>query len=162
MADDHPEIVDKLTAAIVNWYAVNPNGVSRDFDAWMADPAFGLDPANRGFAHDPDGDGIPNGVEAWLGTHPGAKSRSFFALEPGGEITTFKHGRNFNPPAGLAASYQWSPNLVDWYAADGLDGPGDGTTVNSSGESLAETTTVVTTSNSPLDQLFLRLRVTGE
>jgi hypothetical protein len=30
------------------------------------------------------------------------------------------HPQNENPPSDLAGFYQWSPNLVDWYAGEVL------------------------------------------
>jgi hypothetical protein len=40
-----------------------------DFNSWIDD--FGLAPADQDFADDSDNDGLENGLEAWLGTHPG-------------------------------------------------------------------------------------------
>jgi hypothetical protein len=36
-----------------------------DFSTYISNPAFGLSAAQQGFAQDPDGDGIPNGLE-WI------------------------------------------------------------------------------------------------
>lgn len=159
---DNPEIVSDLTSAIVNWYAVAPNDVPRDFDAWIADPAFGISLADRGFNLDLDGDGLPNGVEAWLGTHPGVWTPAFLHLETDGLTTTFCHPQNINPPTGLSGTYHWSPNLVDWYASDNLDGPGNGVTLNSSSTTIEATTKVTTTSSQPFQKLFLRIKVSQE
>ena len=159
---DNPEIVSDLTSAIVNWYAVAPNEVPRDFDAWIADPAFGISLADRGFNLDLDGDGLPNGVEAWLGTHPGVWTPAFLHLETDGLTTTFCHPQNINPPTGLSGTYHWSPNLVDWYASDNLDGPGNGVTLNNSSTTIEATTKVTTTSSQPFQKLFLRIKVSQE
>jgi hypothetical protein len=68
------------------------------------------------------------------------------------------HPQNENPPSDLAGFYQWSPNLVDWYAGDELEGPAGGPTVTISPNTVG-TTTVTVTASEVLGSLFLRAGV---
>jgi hypothetical protein len=126
-----------------------------DFSVWIADyPGVGT---QTGLGDDPDGDGLPNGLEAWFGTRPDQSSGWLTSLNAVGNATTFTHPRNANPPPDLSIFYEWSSNLVDWYACDGVDGPISGQTVS---VSTNTTTTVTATSSGPMPRLFLRARVT--
>ena len=132
--------------------------VAGNFSVWIADyPGVG---AQTGLAEDPDGDGIANGLEAWFGTRPDQSSGWLTNLNAVGNATTFTHPRNANPPPDLSLFYEWSSNLVDWYACDGLDGPLNGQTVNASSHTVNTTTTVTATASGPTNRLFLRAGVT--
>ena len=129
------------------------------FATWIGNPAFGLPPSQQGFGDDPDGDHLANGLEAWLGSHPGRFSQG---LAPGvlnGNAFTSTHSKNESPPTDLSGFYEWSPNLSDWYAGDGTDGPPGGITAVISTGSLGSTTTVTTTASEAAERLFLRLGV---
>ncbi len=128
-----------------------------NFSDWISD--FSEVGDLTGLADDPDGDGVPNGVEAWFGTHPAESSGGLANLAVNGTTMTFTHPRNANPPTDLDIRYQWSPNLVDWYACDGADGPITGETVHVSSNTVDTTTTVTTTASEPMDGLFLRAEV---
>jgi hypothetical protein len=129
------------------------------FADWISNPAFKLDPADQDFPDDPDGDRVPNGLEAWFGTHPGEFNPGLADLATDGTTTTFDHPQNVTPPRDLSVVYQWSPNLVDWYAGDGTDGTGGGPTVTMVPATVGSTTTVTATASEPLDLLFLRVGV---
>lgn len=131
--------------------------VSDDFNSWISDPSFGLDPAERGFAFDPDGDDLANGIEAWLGTHPGEFNAGFADLVFDGTTATFAHPQNDDPPRDLTGFYEWSPNLDDWYANG--SGPADGPTVSFVPNTEGTTTTVTATASEVMVKLFLRVRV---
>ncbi|MDA7917386.1 hypothetical protein N9B13_02550 [Akkermansiaceae bacterium] len=62
------------------------------------------------------------------------------------------------PPTGISGSYEWSLNLTNWYAGDGIDGPIGGTNVAISPDTVGTTTTVTATTSEPTDYIFLRVR----
>jgi hypothetical protein len=155
LATSNPQLVTELSLEIANWYTANPN----DYNSWIGDPALGISVANRALALDVDGDGLANGIEAWFGTHPGQFSQGITEVSCSGNVTTFRHPRNPNAPSDLAGSYEWSPNLSDWYAGDGNDGPPAGATVTMSAVADGDHTNVTATASIPVDRLFLRARV---
>lgn len=134
-----------------------PGPVGNTFDDWIA--VFDLGGLSD-FNDDADGDGIPNGIEAWFGTFPDEFSAGLAVAGTNGLTTTFSHPQNQNPLVGLTASYEWSPDLVGWYA-DG-DGPDGGPVVGFLAETEAGFTTVTATASSALPRIFLRVRVAQE
>ena len=130
--------------------------VVNSFASWIADyPVASLtDPAD-----DPDGDGIPNGIEALFGTHPNQPSPGLGDLATTTTTATFTHPHNESPPDDLSIFYQWSTNLVDWYDCDGTSSPDAGvTTVNLiESNTVGTTTTVTLESNDSMNRLFLRV-----
>jgi hypothetical protein len=130
--------------------------IPNTFATWIK--GYPLD-GQDGFADDPDGDRLVNGIEAWFGTHPGQSNAGLTVLATHGTTTTFIHPRNENPPADLTGFYQWSPNLTDWYFGDGVAGPPGGPTMTISPATSGATTTVTATASAPLDLLFLRTGV---
>lgn len=89
-----------------------------------------------GFNDDPDGDQLANGLEAWFGIDPGEFNAGLAGLATEGSTTTFTHPLDANPPTDLSGYYQWSPNLIDWYAGDGIDGPPGGPTMSISSATI--------------------------
>jgi hypothetical protein len=136
------------------------NNIPADsFDAYISDPAFGLDPAEQGFGQDPDGDNLANGLEAWFGTHPGEFNPGLAGLTTDGATTTFTHPQNENRPSDVIGFYEWSPNLVDWYAGDGVDGPVGGPRVTFMAQTAGAVTTVTATTAGSAPHLFFRAGV---
>jgi uncharacterized sulfatase len=154
LAAGNPQLVAELTMEIVNWWA-EPN----NYNSWIGDPVLVIAPADRDFGLDLDGDGLTNGVEAWFGTDPRAFTAGLANLGSDGLTTTFNHPRNPQAPSDLAGYYEWSPNLVDWYAGDGTDGPPGGPTVNIVANAAGTTTTVTATASAEVPRLFLRAGV---
>jgi hypothetical protein len=133
--------------------------VGGDFASYISDPSFGLDPADQNFDDDPDGDNLSNGLEAWFGTHPGQFNAGLANISTNGNITTFIHPQNATAPDDLTGYYEWSPNLVDWYAGDGSEGPSGGPTVTIVANTIGTTTTVTATVSGEADRTFLRAGV---
>jgi hypothetical protein len=133
------------------------------FNDWIADPAFGIAVADRGFLSDPDHDGIPNGVEAWLGTDPGKATSGTWTFGPliltsgaNGQGLSFTHPVNAKPVSGLVKSYQWSTDLVQWYPADGVAGPSGGLHVTCTAIVSGGTASVTASPSQPTVRLFVR------
>lgn len=144
---------------VLDFDNVRLTSASNDFSAWISNPDFGFASVDQGFTSDPDGDNLTNGIEAWFGTHPGAPNVGIASITATGTNTTFTHPRNENPPSDVSGTYQWSTDLTNWYATDGIDGPPGGATVAVSSSTAAAITTVTATSSEPLPHLFLRARV---
>ena len=131
-------------------------GPGISFADWIAD--FDLAPGQQGFADDADDDGIPNGIEAWFGTHPGEFSTGIVMAGTSGLTATFTHPQNPDPPLGITGGYEWSPDLVNWYPHGG--GPLDGPTVSFQAETEENLTTVTATASVAMPRVFLRVVVT--
>jgi hypothetical protein len=106
---------------------------------------------------DPDGDGLVNSLEAWFGTHPGKFNTGLANISCTGLITTFTHPQNAILPDDLTGYYEWSPNLIDWYASG--SGPVGGPIVTFSPITIGNTTTVTATTSADTDRIFLRAGV---
>ena len=132
------------------------------FLAYISDPAFGLDPEDHGFNDDPDGDNIPNGLEAWFGTDPGKSDPGLAGIATNGTMSSFTHPQNETPVGNVSGLYEWSGNLIDWYAGDGVDGAPLGPNVTISANTLNGTTTVTATSSEVLGNIFFRASAVQE
>lgn len=128
----------------------------KTFTAYISDPALGLDPADQGFGGDPDGDGIANGVEAWFGTDPGKPDPGLAGITTDGTVTSFTHPQKGMPVSNLSGLYEWSRNLTDWFAGDGVDGAPQGLTVTITANTLNGTTTVTATPSEEVGSIFFR------
>lgn len=125
------------------------------FADWIASfPGVGT---QTGLSDDPDGDGIPNGVENFFGSNPGIFSQGLVAGEVTGGGTSF----TFTHPQGtladdLIATYQWSTDLVSFQPAGTLAN----TTVAFSTSTVNGVTTVTADVSGTIpDNLFVRVLV---
>lgn len=131
--------------------------LASNYNNWATDNELG---PNNGLGDDPDGDRLPNSLEAIFGTKPDEASLGIRQFLSNGTVTTFEHPMAANPPDDLQLVYQWSMNLVDWFYGDGVDGPASGERMNSSAEVNDGTATVTMTASEFMSKLFMRLVVT--
>jgi hypothetical protein len=147
----------------INWTTGNKRQVAaaafviaRTFTNWIADYDLG---GATALGDDLDGDSLPNGVEAWFGSHPGEFSPGLPNIAFATTDITFTHPVSPMMPDDLEGFYQWSMNLVDWYACDGLDGPATGVTVSASSQVNAGTATVTISPSGSQPHLYVRAAV---
>jgi|GEM_PF-754568 len=136
---------------------LNPNPGS-DYAAWIA----GFDVSGlTGFNDDPDGDGLCNGLENFLGTDPSVPNPGVAELSRSGNTVSFQHPQNAVPASDVTAAYRWSPDLDAWNADGGTSA---GTTVDfvaTPNSPTAGTTTVTATIGGTVPaRLFVDLQVT--
>ncbi len=92
-----------------------------DYSQWIGGfPGIG---SAIGMTDDPDGDGLKNAVENVFGTNPGASNQGITQIAESGNILTFVHPLNPYPAPDLETSYEWSIDLVHYYA-DGISAGG--------------------------------------
>ena len=107
-----------------------------------------------GFADDPDGDGLANGLENLLGTDPGKWNGGLTAVHAAGSCLSFQHPQSLNPASDISGAYEWSTSLTAWHPSGATAG---GTTVTIT--PVAGTTTVTVTAGGAVTAaLFVRLK----
>jgi hypothetical protein len=96
---------------------------SDDFAAWIA--GFSGLGGQTGFTQDPDGDGIANGLEHYLGYAPNVPNAGpvVSITGKGANTLTFRHTRikSANLATDVTGEYTWSQNLSTWFNAAGND-----------------------------------------
>jgi hypothetical protein len=132
------------------------------FSSWISNPAFGLAPADQDLGDDPDGDGIPNGVENFFGTNPNVPSGGLVPGAFSGNTFTFTHPQNATPASNLTASYQWSKALASFLAGGATDGAGTTVTFTTQTNNPAPgfTRVTATVTGTATSKLFVRVKVT--
>jgi hypothetical protein len=107
---------------------------------------------------DYDLDGLSNIIEAWFGTNPDLWDLGPGVVSSEGKITVFSHPKNTSEPSDVIGSYQWSPNLEDWYGSG--DGPVGGVTAMITPITVGNTTSVTLTMSEDIPGAFFRVMVT--
>ncbi len=146
------------------WSALGiyPGVPADDYLAWIAGfPGVG---GQAGFADDPDGDGIANGAESFLGTDPSAPTPGLTGASATPASLTFTHSESNAIPTDVSAAYEWSADLVSWFASGADNGAGVTVTIaensridnNAPDNDVVTATATVTAGTTP--RLFVRLR----
>jgi len=105
----------RLGTTLADVYSVTP-GTGNTFASWIsAYPGVG---ALTGFIDDSDADGLPNGVESLLGSDPSTSNQGLSGVSGTSSSVTFSHSRSNTIPSDVSLSYQWSSDLINWFASD--------------------------------------------
>ena len=131
---------------------------TNDFASWAADN--GLTGSDAAFDADPDNDGVPNGLESFLGTAPGTRSGGMSNIVKTSNGISMQHSHNSDLSTDISASYEWSTDLSTWNASGATV---DGTTVTIATEDSDGTTTATATlSGTEVDNVFIKVSVSNE
>jgi hypothetical protein len=88
------------------------------FASWMSTFNFsGFTNPDLTATGDPDNDGLDNSLENIFGSSPAVFSQGLSAVSTAPGQLKFRHTRNATPASDLTPSYEWSPDLVNWYAS---------------------------------------------
>ena len=104
-----------------------------------------------------DLDGLANIIEAWFGTNPGLPNQGLTIVSSVGSTSVFTHPQSLSLPSDVLGSYEWSPNLEDWYG-DG-EGPTGGPSATIVSDTVGSTTTVTLSFSEEVLKSFFRVTV---
>ena len=168
LADSNAEGTESITVTLDSSSVFNL-GTPSSASASVADsPAQSFyysaiaDPAKRGPADDPDGDGIPNLLEYFMGTGPDSSSSggSVTIKDPAAFTVTYQRAKGITD---VSASLEWSPDLANWYTSGQSDGTRSITFVETVSPGAGNTPDTVEAATSISGQtaarLFIRLHV---
>ena len=131
---------------------------TNNFANWASDN--GLTGSDADFNADPDNDGIPNGLESFLGTLPGTRSAGMSNIAKTANGVSMQHSYNSDLSTDITASYLWSSDLTNWYQSGEAAG---GTTVSIAAENDGSVTTATATiSGTEPDNVFIKVSVSNE
>lgn len=159
---NHPTNIGYNSIAQVWFDGIKALGIGPEAYAnWIADPEFGINPADRGLRADPDGDGIANGIENHFGTDPNGSSQGLIPVtaDAGAGTFTFIHPLNPTRSDDLTAAYRWSADLST-FTADGVAHNGSTVDFVQGTPSGGAVTVTATVTGTPLDKLFIAVEVT--
>jgi hypothetical protein len=132
---------------------------ANSYAAWISGFHVGSQTA---FADDPDGDGLENGVENFLGTSPAAGNAGLVPLSRSGNTFTLTHPQSDRVASDIAAvNYKWSTDLQGFHASGASASGIMVDLVPALHTPEAGTTTVVATVTGAMpSRLYVRLEVT--
>lgn len=149
----------------------DPNDIlaGSGYAAWVAEkfPAV-TDPLIIGFNADPDGDGVPNGIEFAFASSPTLGNASpliaILIATPG--RVDFNHRRAKSLPSNVVISYQWSSDLTNWFEAGFSDALGNAVTVgvdtiDTNNPAYDVITAHASLAEGELKKIFVRAKVTS-
>jgi Bacterial Ig-like domain len=132
---------------------------TNDYASWIA--GFTNVGSQIGYNQDADGDSISNGVESFFGTNPSVSSVGIIQVGKTGNTVTFQHPEATAPLSDVVGSYQWSLDLINWYATAATS---DGVTITipePPAPAVGITTVVANITAGSPPKVFLRLVVTN-
>jgi len=133
------------------------NATGPTYANWAA--CHNLAGANAAANADSDDDGLPNAIEAYFGTDPNAFTQGPCIESVDDATSILTYSINTNAPSDLTVSYQWSQNLADWFACDGVETSPSGGTVTATPLASGGVMNVNLVSNAPMTKLFFRVAV---
>jgi hypothetical protein len=144
--------------------SVNTTSSAPTFASWIAGyPGVGT---QTGFGDDPDLDGLPNGLENYLGANPSQPGAGLFQISRGTSSLVFRHTKNNTVASDVGGTYQWSTDLQTWQASGVANGSGTMVTFApvTATDNTAPMPDVIevtgTISGSAAGQIFVRLAAT--
>ena len=152
------------TAASATTTGVSPNS----FASYISSPAFGIVPGERGLGDDPDLDGKSNGLENFYGTNPGVSEDSGMsaigAATGGSDTVAFTHPQAAIHADDISASYEWSTDLLTYFADGSSDGMGTTLSFSTQFDTpvVGMTTVTATITGATFNRFFVRLTVTQD
>lgn len=145
--------------SVIAFDQLNVTEVANDFASWAADN--GLSGSDAVFTADPDGDGVPNGLESFLGTLPGTSSAAMSNIAKTTNGISMSHSRNSDLASDITASYQWSTDLSTW-SASGETVNGTTVTITTDDSVPGTTTANATVSGTDADSVFIKVNVSND
>jgi autotransporter-associated beta strand protein len=135
--------------------AIKRSAGGNTYAEWLA-----ANPPATGFDTDSDRDGNANGIEHLLGTSPNSYSAGLTQVAATATSVTFRHALNPTVANDVAASYQWSTDLVEWKASGETNSGGTTATIIPSAPVGGVVTVTTTITFGPTGKLFGRLVAT--
>jgi hypothetical protein len=145
--------------SVIAFDQINVAEVANNFASWAADN--GLSGTDASFTADPDGDGIPNGLESFLGTLPSTMSSAMSNIAKTSNGISLSHSRNSDLASDITASYQWSTDLSTW-SASGETVNGTTVTITTDDSVPGTTAATATVSGTEADNVFIKVNVSND